>query len=106
MDPSGLVNAIQERAWYSVVALAIVLLIAVWKRVGPSVWDRIPRRWQWAPAVVLAGAAAFVGAWQTGAGWQEAASVAIYVAITGGGAAVGIHHSGKRLAGGEEEPPG
>jgi hypothetical protein len=97
VDPSGLVQAIQDRAWYSVVAFAVVLAIAACKRLGPGAWEWVPARWQWAPAVVLAGATAFVGAWQTGATWQEALSVAVYVAITGGGAAIGMHHSGKRV---------
>ena len=104
MDPFGLVQAVQERSWYTVVAFAVFLLIAVTKRLGPKAWAWVPPRLQWAPAVVLAGAAAFVGAFQTGAAWPEALSVAVYVAITGGGLAIGLHHTGKRIAGSGTPP--
>jgi hypothetical protein len=107
MDPSGLIQAIQEQAWFNVIGFVVVLLIALWKRVRPAVAPRLPPRVQWLPAVILSGLAAFAASWQTGATWDQALSIAIYVAITGGGLAIGLHHSAKRVAGAgaEAEPP-
>lgn len=94
-----LIQAVQTRAWYAVAALALTLLIALWRMWQPKVWDKIPERLQWLPAVLLAAAGAFVAAWETGATWLEALVVAIYSALTTGTSAIGWAHTGKRLLG-------
>ena len=94
-----IIQAIQTHAWYSVAALALTLAILVWKQVQPQVWAKIPEKWQWVPAVVLAAVTAFVAAWQTGATVVQAVAVALFTALTGGTSAIGLHHTGKQLFG-------
>ena len=76
-----LIQAIQTHAWYSVAALALTLAILVWKQVQPQVWAKIPEKWQWVPAVVLAAVTAFVAAWQTGATVVQAVAVALLTLV-------------------------
>ncbi len=94
-----LIQAVRDHAWYAVFGYAITLLIAVWRVWKPVLWERIPYRLQWLPALVLTGLTAFLTAWQTGLEPVHAVAVAAWAVAVGGPAAIGGAHTGKRLLG-------
>lgn len=96
-DITTIVQSIQAHAWYPAAAGVITLLLALFRRVAPATWDRLPRRWQWVPAVVLATLGAFVDGYAQGAPWGVALALAGYAAATTGMAAIGLAHAGKRI---------
>jgi uncharacterized membrane protein YhaH (DUF805 family) len=100
-----LIQAVRDGAWYAVFGYAITLVIALWRIWQPSVWKRIPRRWQWAPALGLTGLTTFVAAWQLGVEPAHAVAVAVWAVLVGGPAAIGMAHTAKRLLEKKEEPP-
>lgn len=105
IELSPVVVAIEHRAWYSLAAAVLTLAIALWRRYQPLVWDRIPRRWQWLPAVLVPAAGAFVHAEMTGLSIGVALAVTLYAMISGGMTAIGLAHTAKRIIGPSEEAP-
>jgi hypothetical protein len=95
-----LVAALSARAWYPLAAALVTCVIQVLKLVTPTTWERLPRRWQWVPAVLLATLGAFAEAASAGEHWGTAVALAVYGGITIGLASLGILHAGKRLGGG------
>ena len=98
-DITTIVQSIQAHAWYPAAAGVITLLLALFRRVAPATWDRLPRRWQWVPAVLVATLGAFVDGYAQGAPWGVALALAGYAAVTAGLAAVGLVHVTKRVTG-------
>lgn len=98
-DITAIVAAVEARAWYPAIAGAITLLLVLLRRISPETWDRLPRRWQWVPAVVLAALAAFVDAASSGVTWKVALALTFYSVLSAGMAAIGLHHSTKRVTG-------
>ena len=98
-DITAIVQSIQAHAWYPAAAGVITLLLALFRRIAPATWDRLPRRWQWVPAVVLATLGAFVDGYAQGVPWRVALALAAYAALTAGMAAIGLAHAGKRVTG-------
>lgn len=99
-----LIQAIEGKQWYLTAGLAITVLIWFGRKLAPVVWDWIPTRFQWAPAVALAAGMAFVDGWQDGLPWAQAVFLAVYAAVSAGGIAIGGWHTVKRLAGGAPKP--
>ena len=98
-DITTIVQSIQAHAWYPAAAGVITLLLALFRRVAPTTWDRLPRRWQWVPAVALATLGAFVDGYAQGVSWRVALALAAYAALTAGAAAIGLVHVTKRVTG-------
>ncbi len=110
-DIGRLIEAIQQRAWYPLVAYVLTIMIALWARWQPRLFEPqgdkpaiIPTRVQWLPALVLAGAGAFVGAWSSGLSWQLAVGVTLYTMAVGGPMSVGVHRIAKEASGRKGEP--
>lgn len=108
---AGLIDAIQARAYYPLFAFALTILIAIFARWQPRLFEPqgdkppiIPERIQWLPALLLAGATAFVGAWSSGLSWHMAVGVALYTMAVGGPATVGVHRMAKEARGRKGEP--
>lgn len=98
-DITAIVQSIQAHAWYPAAAGVITLLLALFRRIAPATWERLPRRWQWVPAVVLATLGAFVDGYAQGVPWRVALALAAYAALTAGAAAIGLVHVTKRVTG-------
>lgn len=96
--PQDIIQAIETRAWYPLAAMLITAAIALWRRVAPQIFERIPARWQWLPAVLLNAGAAFVEASQSGLAWSVALVMAVYAAMVGGTVSVGTHRIAKESA--------
>ncbi len=90
-------QAIAARAWYPFASIILTLLISLYKRIRPEVWNRLPQRWQWAPAAGIAGAGAFVDGAAHALGPLSAAAVGVYALVAGALPAIGAHHTGKRM---------
>ncbi len=105
-DLTSTLQALQAHAWYPAAAGIVTLLLALFRRVAPETWARLPRRWQWVPAVVLAALGAFVDAYASGVSWRIALVLTAYGAVTAGLGAIGLLHAAKRVAGGGEPPDG
>lgn len=99
-----LVQAIQAHEWYPAAGLLLMVLIWIGKKAAPMVWDRIPVKWQWTPAVLAAGAMAFIDGWQEGLPWLQTLSLAVYALVSTGGVAIGAWHTVKRIGSGTEKP--
>lgn len=96
-DITAIVAAVEARAWYPAIAGAITLLLVLLRRVAPETWARLPRRWQWVPAVVLAALAAFADAATSGVTWRVALALTAYSVLSAGMTAIGLHHAAKRV---------
>ncbi len=70
-------EALQLRDWYALSAVALYVAIAVWKRAGGKLANRIPDPWRWLPPVLISAATGFVASWQSGASWQASALGAV-----------------------------
>lgn len=94
------------RSWWPAVSGVVVLLLLVLRRVAPAQWARLPRRWQWVPAVLLALLGGATEAIVRGADWRETLAAALYAVIAVGLPAIGLYHSSKRIGpgGGPELP--
>jgi len=92
-------HAIQARAWYPLAAALLTVLIGLWRKLQPNVWSRIPTRWQWLPAVLVAGGGGFIDAASHGATWVFAVVTAVYAMLSGGVTAIGLAHTAKRVSG-------
>lgn len=103
---SPVVIALEHKAWYPLAAALLTLLINLWKRLQPLVWDQIPTRWQWVPAVLVSGAGGFVHATLTDASLTTALAVAFYAMVSGGITAIGVAHTYKRISGNADSPNG
>lgn len=90
MSAQELLAAIQARAWYPVLAIALFLLLDLWKRIFPVWGPRIPEGWRFLPAVIVAAAGGFVDAYVSGARWQLACVMALYGVLAIAGTAMGI----------------
>lgn len=97
-------KAVSERAWYPLAACVLTLVITLWRKAQPLVWERIPDRWQWVPATVLAGAGAFVDAEVSGKALVTALCLTFYSLFAGAMTAIGIAHTAKRI--GAKPPTG
>lgn len=104
-DLTSTLQALQAHAWYPAAAGIVTLLLALFRRVAPGTWERLPRRWQWVPAVTLAALGAFVDAFSTGVSWRVALVLTAYGAVTAGLAAVGLLHTAKRITDRPTPPP-
>jgi len=95
---NDVITLYDSRAWYPLVGAVVTLLLAGWKRFGP---DRLvgilPSRWQWVPAVTIPALGAFADAQSSGESWSAAVGMMAYAAVSAGMAAVGIHHTLKRV---------
>lgn len=92
-------QAFESRAWYPLAGIIITILLGVWKKLQPALFWRIPQRWQWVPALSVASLGAFVVAYQTGETWL----VAVIQGLSAGLAAIGAHHTTKRVTGNSPE---
>jgi hypothetical protein len=101
-DLTSTLQALQAHAWYPAAAGIVTLLLALFRRVAPETWARLPRRWQWVPAVLLAALGAFVDAYASGVSWRIALVLTGYGAVTAGLGAIGLLHTAKRMA---DKPP-
>jgi hypothetical protein len=95
-EVENLISLVQARAWYPFAAMLLTFLITSWRAIQPKVWERIPRRWQWLPVAMFAGAGAFVDAFSTGKSWQVALAFATYALYSAALPAIGFHHVAKR----------
>lgn len=93
-----LIEAAQERAWYPLIAIVCSMVIAIWRKVQPLAFERIPPQLQWIPAVVLAALASFVESQASGVGWQVAIGLAFWAAFAAGIPAIGLHRVVKEVA--------
>jgi hypothetical protein len=93
----SLIEAVQARAWYNVVGFAVVILLAVVRSApwAALLFEAIPDRVKWLPAVVLSGLSSGVLSWQAGDTWQVALGTLLFVMATGGPLAVGLHRVAK-----------
>jgi len=85
----------ESRAWYPLAGIIVTFILAAWKKLSPLMFAKIPPRYQWIPAVAVATLGAFLAAYQTGDAWF----VAVFNGISAGLAAIGAHHTAKRIAG-------
>jgi len=99
------VQAIDARAWYPLVAGLLTLAIHAYKKFQPLVWNKIPSRWQWAPAMLVAGATGFVDAELTGKTLTMALVMTLYSFFSIGAPAVGMAHTVKRIAASKNPRP-
>jgi hypothetical protein len=97
LDP--IVQALQARAWYPFAAAALTVLVALWRRFQPLVWEKIPQRWQWVPVVFVAASGGFVHAEIAGSSLTVALTSAVYALFSGAMTSIGIAHTYKRVAG-------
>lgn len=100
----GLTDAIRDRAWYPLFAYLFTVLIAIWSRWQPRLFEPrgdkpalIPPGVQWLPAVVLTGFTAFVEAFVAGLSVDLALAVTFYAMAVGGPLTVGVHRIGKEV---------
>ncbi len=91
-DLQSLEQAFSEHDWYAVAALAIGLLIYAWRKLAPSLWEKIPACYQWVPAVLLGAGTGFVGAKAAGRPVGAAFLQAFGGALWAGLPAIGAHH--------------
>lgn len=97
--------ALAARDWYALAVMAVLLLVAIIKA-RPAVWDRLPRRLQWLPAVLMGAAAGFVDAARAGEAWHLALAQAVGAGLQIGLGAVGTYHAiVKRLLAPGQQPP-
>lgn len=102
----GLTEAISARLWYPFAAYLFAILIQVFQVWQPRLFEErdgrdpiVPKRLQWAPALVVTGLAAFVEAFYAGLGLPMAVAISAYAVATGGPAVVGAHRIAKELKG-------
>jgi hypothetical protein len=72
------------------IATIIFLLIATFRKVRPTVWDRIPKPLRWAVPVALATAQDVAVALYTGSDWREAALRGVVSGLMGAGMHTGV----------------
>jgi hypothetical protein len=96
----GFIEALKNLAWYAVFGYGAWLLIALWTRWKPEVFDSIPAKLQWLPAYLISGLTAFAVAFSAGLEWQHALGAGVLAALTGGQIAVGTHRTLKELKAG------
>ena len=77
---------------------AVAPLTTAVLRLAPSITAALPRRWQWVPAVVIAGALEAVACAGLGKSWADVGLAGLLAALTAGPGAIGLHHALKRLA--------
>lgn len=106
-DITGLIDAIQAKAWYPLIAYAIAIIISVWSRWQPRLLEEVDGkppilnpRIQWLPAVIIAGGSAFIDGYFSNYSWQLSLGLALYTMSTGGVGAVGVHRVAKEAKGG------
>lgn len=100
METEAIQQAIETRAWYPLAGIVITMVLAAWKRFGPSyLVGLIQRRWQWVPPVVVSALGAFVEAQTSGVSWVTASALAVYAGLSAGGVSIGFHHAAKRVTG-------
>lgn len=81
--------------YWVLVVVVVPALVAVLRKLGPSVWAWVPARWQWVPAAAMVAAAAAVPLLESGA---DPKTVGVE-ALTAFLAAIGLVHTTKRLGG-------
>lgn len=94
--PEEIAQAIQVRDWYGLIVLICVLITWILKT-APGVWEHIPRRYQWAPPVVIGILTGVIDAAHSGAGFTLAIVQGVCAGLQIGLAAVGVHHTIKRV---------
>lgn len=101
-ETETLIALIESHAWYPLAAALITLTLRLWTHLPASIVERLPvlpREWQWVPPVVIALAGGFTEAAATGVPLWQALVLAAYAGVSGGMAAIGIHHTAKRIEG-------
>lgn len=94
-----ILEAIETRAgWYPILGAVVTVVVMALKRVSPDLWAKLPQKWQWTPAVLIALCGGFADSYAADSVWWVALLMAVYAAATAGMAAVGIHHTAKRVA--------
>lgn len=108
----GLTEAISARLWYPFAAYLFAILIQVFQVWQPRLFEErdgqdpiVPKRLQWAPALVVTGLAAFVEAFYAGLGLPMAVAISAYAVATGGPAVIGAHRIAKELKSSGGLPP-
>ena len=94
-----IIQAIQAKAWYPAIGLIATLVVALWRVVQPTVWDKIPSQYKVIPALALTVLSSFVAAFASGETWQVAIFLALYALITSWPLSVGTADIYNRLSG-------
>jgi hypothetical protein len=100
----SLIDAIQSRAWYPIVALSFTLIVGLLRRVNPDTWERLPKWAKPLPTVVLGVLTAFVTAFESSLPWTEALGVALYTFVVSTTMALGMVDGYLRLTGSKDRP--
>lgn len=66
-------------------AMAIFITIAIFRKIKPTVWDSIPQCVRWLVPVLLGVAEEAAVALQSGQDWREACLRGVLIGLTGGG---------------------
>lgn len=98
-------KAFSERAWYPLAAALLTLVISLWRLWQPAVWDRIPEKWQWLPAVLVSTSGAFVDAETHGKTLLMALAMSGYALFSCAMTSIGILHTAKRMKAFVQKPP-
>lgn len=72
------------------IATVIFLLIATFRKVRPTVWDRIPKSVRWLVPIALASAEEVAAALQGGRDWREAGLQGVLIGLMGAGLHTGV----------------
>jgi hypothetical protein len=88
-------NAIGSRDWYVLAAVLITIVLSIWDKFSSAAVKSLPKKYQFAPAMLACGLAAFVDAQVSGMGWKVALAMAAYGALHGM-TSIGFYHSLKR----------
>jgi hypothetical protein len=80
-----------------VVAVAIFLLLMLWKKAKPDLWKKIPKRWQWVIPVLVGFLSCFAASLAAGNAWADSA-LRGFLGTLEGFFAMGIHHGLKTSA--------
>ena len=110
MDLDNYTSLILSGDLPGIAAVSIFLLLALWKKIKPNLWERIPKKWQWLIPAMLGFLSGFATALVAGKGWQGSALAGL-VGLVEGFTAMGMHSGLKtsaapyRESSGEKKPP-
>lgn len=91
MDYNDVIKAVEGRNWYSLAALAVLALVAGWKKFSPGLYYKIPDGYRWIPPLALAALMGFVDGYYAQLPWKQALIRAGYAVLAAGFGAAGAH---------------